>query len=296
MPISWQYGWNNNCKLNKKIDIKIILFNIFNTLNNIMKIISWNVAGLRAMLKKENFKNMINEYNPDILCLQETKAEETQVKIDEDLDSKYKYRFWNSTKGISQRKGLSGVCIWCSSPPINNLKYPEFDEEGRILTLEFDNFILINVYVPNSQKLECERYYFREKWNIDFMNYIYELKKEYNKELIICGDFNVAHLDIDICNPKKKKNKVAGFFDNERLAFSKLLEKNELIDFYRKTNPSLQKSTYWSNFLKAERSKYNGWGIDYYLITSKLINSIIKCNILINILGSDHCPIELILN
>jgi exodeoxyribonuclease-3 len=261
-----------------------------------MKIISWNVAGLRAILKKENFKNMINEYNPDILCLQETKAEETQVKIDEDLDSKYKYRFWNSTKGTSQRKGLSGVCIWCSSPPINNLKYPEFDEEGRILTLEFDNFILINVYVPNSQKLECERYYFREKWNIDFMNYIYELKKEYNKELIICGDFNVAHLDIDICNPKKKKNKVAGFFDNERLAFTKLLEKNELIDFYRKTNPSLQKSTYWSNFLKAERSKYNGWGIDYYLITSKLINSIIKCNILINILGSDHCPIELILN
>ena len=261
-----------------------------------MKIISWNVAGLRAMLKKENFKNMINEYKPDILCLQETKAEENQVVIDEDLNNIYKYRYWNSTKGITQRKGLSGVSIWCTSPPINMLTTPEFDEEGRILGLEFEKFILINVYVPNSQKLENERYYFRERWDELFKNYIDNVKKIYNKEIIICGDFNVAHLDIDICNPKSKKNKVAGFFDNERLNFSYLIEMNELIDVFRHFYPKIEKSTYWSNFLKAERRKNNGWGIDYFLTTKNIIGNILECNILKNTLGSDHCPLEIVLN
>jgi len=261
-----------------------------------MKITSWNVAGLRAMLRKENFKNMINEYKPDILCLQETKAEENQVVIDEDLNNIYKYRYWNSTKGITQRKGLSGVSIWCTSPPITMLTTPEFDEEGRILGLEFEKFILINIYVPNSQKLENERYYFRERWDELFKTYIDNVKKIHNKEIIICGDFNVAHLDIDICNPKSKKNKVAGFFDNERLNFSYLIEMNELIDVFRHFYPTIEKSTYWSNFLKAERKKNNGWGIDYFLTTKNIINDISECNILKNMLGSDHCPIEIVLN
>lgn len=261
-----------------------------------MKITSWNVAGLRAMLKKENFKNMINEYKPDILCLQEIKAQENQVVIDEDLNNIYKYRYWNSTKGITQRKGLSGVSIWCTSPPITMLTTPEFDEEGRILGLEFEKFILINVYVPNSQKLENERYYFREKWDELFKNYIDNVKKIHDKEIIICGDFNVAHLDIDISNPKSKKNKVAGFFDNERLNFSYLIKMNELIDVFRHFYPNIEKSTYWSNFLKAERKKNNGWGIDYFLTTKNIINNIIEFNILKDILGSDHCPLEIVLN
>ena len=126
--------------------------------------------------------------------------------------------------------------------------------------------------------------------------YIGELKEIYKKELIICGDFNVAYLDIDICNPKQKLNKVAGFFNNEREAFKNLLSLNDLIDIYRKFNPNQQKSTYWSNFLKAERSQKNGWGIDYFLLTKNIVNKITGCKILMDIKGSDHCPMLLEIN
>lgn len=272
-----------------------------------MRIISWNVAGLRARLKNDDSGNnhlmnaIFNEINSedeeykyyDIVCLQETKCEETEIKLPNEIEMRYPYRYWNSTKGTSQRKGLSGVCIWCTSPPIDKIETPDFDEEGRIIGVEFEDYILINVYVPNSQSLKCERYYFRERWNVNFLCYIQELESRYNKEIIICGDFNVAHLDIDICDPKKKKNKVAGFFDNERLDFGYLLDYANLIDIFRKLNPGKQKSTYWSNFLKQKRTKYNGWGIDYYLITEKLINNVKDCKILKTIMGSDHCPIEL---
>ena len=264
-----------------------------------MRIVSFNVAGLRAMLKKPEFENFIfEENNIDILCLQETKAQENQVELNKKIIEKYPFRFWNSTKGTTQRKGLSGVCIWCLSPPINSLENPEWDEEGRILTLEFDKFILINVYVPNSQKLDGERYHFRSNWNIKFMTYINEIKSMFpNKEIIVCGDMNVAHFDVDICNPKIKKNKVAGFFDNERNDFTKMLEFCNLVDIFRILHTNEQKSTYWSNFLKSERKQTNGWGIDYFLVSANLIQMgiILKCNILMEIKGSDHCPIELII-
>lgn len=262
-----------------------------------MKIISWNVAGLRACLKKNAFNNMINETSfPNIICIQETKAESNQVIIDDEISRFYKYRYWNSTKGTTQRKGFSGVSIWSSIEPKKELENPEFDEEGRILSLEFDDFIIINVYVPNSQEYESERYFFREKWNTLLTEYIVSLKETYGKEIIICGDFNVAHLDLDINNPKKKENKVAGFFDNERLDFAYLMEKNELCDIFRHLNPLIQRSTYWSNFLRKPRNKYNGWGIDYYLISENLIPKVKECNILKDSMGSDHCPLELILN
>ena len=270
-----------------------------------MKIISWNVAGLRARLKNDMDSYLINALfnknesidivNYDIVCLQETKCNEEQINLLSHLKNVYPYRFWNSTKGTSQRKGLSGVCIWCTSPPINNLGFPEWDDEGRIITLEFNEFILINVYVPNSQKFDCERYHFRKNWNMKFATYINEIKTNFsNKEIIICGDMNVAQLDIDISNPKQKKNKVAGFFDFERYDFSQLLYYCELKDIYRNFYPNSQKSTYWSNFLKSERSEKNGWGIDYLLCSSNIINKIHSCNILMNIKGSDHCPMELI--
>ena len=265
-----------------------------------MKIVSWNVAGLRAMLKKSSFEEYIfgEQGNIDILCLQETKAQENQVQLNEKIIEKYPYRYWNSTKGITQRKGLSGVCIWSTSQPIKVLENPEWDEEGRIFALEFQDFVLINVYVPNSQKFEGNRYYFREKWNYQFSQYITDFISEYlDKDIIICGDMNVAHLDIDICNPKQKRNKVPGFFDNERADFSNLLNNNKLVDIYRIIHKGEQKSTYWSNFLKSERSKNNGWGIDYFLCSPSIIESkVSSCKILMEILGSDHCPIELILN
>lgn len=263
-----------------------------------MKIVSYNVAGLRAMLKKDVFEEFLTQVdsNYDILCLQETKAEESQIKIPDYINNKYAYRFYNSTKGITQRKGLSGVSIWCTSPPINNLGCPDFDEEGRILTLEFEKFILVNVYVPNSQTFDGERYHFRDNWNTKFSLYIGELKRLHKKEIIICGDLNIAHLDIDIVNPKSKKNKVPGFFDFERDDFADLLESNELIDIFRSKYPDKRKSTYWSNFLKAERTKENGWGIDYFLTSSKLYNNVNDIVIMQNIKGSDHCPMVLDIN
>ena len=257
-----------------------------------MKLLSWNIAGLRAQIKKDSFHEFIAGEEPDIICLQETKAEEAQVQLPEYILKKYPHRFWNSSKGTTQRKGFSGTTTWCTSPPIQAFA-AEFDEEGRIIALEFEKFILVNVYVPNSQKLECDRYHFREAWNTKFKEFIGELQKK--KEVIICGDMNVAHHDIDICNPKTKKNSVPGFFDNERLDFAYLIEMNELIDVYRMLNPSKQMSTYWSNFLKAPRSKVNGWRIDYFLVSKKIMESdaVAGCRIQMDTVGSDHCPVVL---
>tara|TARA_B100001093_G_scaffold517051_1_gene597455 strand:- start:1247 stop:2077 length:831 start_codon:yes stop_codon:yes gene_type:complete len=272
-----------------------------------MKIISWNVAGLRARLKNNDSNTSFLEQclfcqvNPnkegyeyfDIVCLQETKCTEDQVKLPCEIDIRYPYRFWNSSDGTTQRKGFSGTTIWSNEKPIQKLDTPDFDHEGRIIALEFEKFILINVYVPNSQAFENERYKFREEWNIKFGLYIRELQIKLHKELIICGDMNVAHLDIDIYNPKSKKNKVPGFFDNERVDFAYLIETYNLIDILRDRNPTKQMSTYWSNFQKAARRKDNGWRIDYFLISKDLYEKdfVKDIKILMEIIGSDHCPL-----
>lgn len=277
-----------------------------------MNILSWNVAGLRARIKNdENSNNHLiqclfaqnNDSNIgykyfDIVCLQETKCKEEQIKLPEEITIRYPYRYWNATKGTTQRQGFSGTTIWCSIEPKSIIPNAEFDEEGRIISLELEEFILTNVYVPNSQKIDSERYRFREDWNSKFLNYINQLKTIYNKGIIICGDMNVAHLDIDINNPKFKKNKIAGFFDNERIDFAYLLETSDLIDVYRNKYPKKQNSTYWSNFMKQPRNKENGWRIDYFLASIDYLkkNKIIDCKILNNIMGSDHCPVLLEIN
>ena len=254
-----------------------------------MKIISYNVAGLRAMLKKQEFFNFLKgDYN--IICLQETKVEEHQLELPETITNQYKYRYYNSTKGTTQRRGLSGTAIWTQHEPLSIIELPEFDEEGRIIGLEFEKFVLINVYVPNSQRLESSRYYFREQWNLQFIEYLNTLKTEYLKPIIVCGDMNVAHQPIDICNPKAKQNRVAGYFNNERIAFANLLNSVSLVDCYRYFNQDKQVSTYWSNFLKAPRTPLNGWRIDYFLVSTEFINNIKEIETLSNIYGSDHCP------
>lgn len=275
-----------------------------------MNILSWNVAGLRARLKNNDapHNNTLmralfsqasetgNGYQYfDIVCLQETKCTETEVKLPTEISIRYPHRYWNSTKGTTQRRGLSGTTIWCARPPISVVPEFPYDEEGRIIALEFDEFVLVNVYVPNSQKFEGERYYFREAWNNKFMTYINELERTYNKSVIVCGDMNVAHNPIDICNPKQKINKVPGFFNNERHNFGTLLDFCDLIDVFRKMNLEEQWSTYWSNFLKQPRSKDNGWRIDYFLVSKKYFekNKIRDCKILMDIMGSDHCPVLL---
>ena len=275
-----------------------------------MNILSWNVAGLRARLKPDETQNnslmraifeQVSENGLgykyfDIVCLQETKCTENEVILPSEIEIRYPYRFWNSTDGTSQRKGLSGTTIWCNSPPITALPTPEFDLEGRIVAVEFEKFILVNVYVPNSQTLDSKRYYFRQEWDKRFFEYINNIKK--TKEVIICGDFNVAHLDIDITNPKQKKNKVAGFYDSERTDFAYLLELSDLIDVFRTIYPKKQRSTYWSNFMKDTRKKDNGWRIDYFLMSQDLFNKncIDMIDIQMDVSGSDHCPVNLIFN
>lgn len=259
-----------------------------------MKILSWNVAGLRAMInKKTNLTDLLKDIDFDIICLQETKCEASQIKLPKDITDVYLFRYWKSSEGTTQRKGFSGTTIWSKIEPLNEIEKPDFDEEGRITSLEFDKFILVNVYTPNSQNKESARIKFREKWDENFEKFIKNLKSK--KHIIICGDMNVAHLDIDIVNPKSKKDKVPGFFDFERSNYAFLLENNNLIDIYRNQNPNKNKSTYWSNFSKQIRRNSNGWGIDYFIISSELLDTkgTINCNILIDILGSDHCPMYL---
>jgi len=265
-----------------------------------MKIISWNVAGLRARIQKNDIIRGLIENNGDlnyfdIVCLQETKCTENQVKLPDEIISRYPYRYWNSTDGTTQRIGFSGTSIWCKDKPLNVLKTPDFDHEGRIIAIEFDEFIIINVYVPNSQQFENNRYIFRQNWDNEFSNYLNSIETTYNKKLIICGDFNVAYLDIDITNPTSKKNKVPGFFDIERYNFKELIIKNNLIDVIRQKDPHNRLSTYWSNFQKSPRKMENGWRLDYFLISKKLYDNIIikDIKILIDITGSDHCPIYL---
>ena len=254
-----------------------------------VKIISWNVAGLRAMLKKDNLINMLLHEDPDIVCLQETKAEEQQVTIPENISSIYPYRFWESTKGTTQRKGLSGTTIWCKTKPLRQYNPPDSDEEGRITTLEFDNFIVMCVYTPNSQRLDSHRLEFRTTtWHANFKEYINNLKLL--KPTVICGDLNVAHEEIDIHNPSTN-HKSAGFLDIERKQFGEYL-KEGYIDIFRKLNPNRERCfTYWNILNPKIRVNNSGWRIDYFLITEDIIVN--KCDLLNEVYGSDHCPIYL---
>jgi len=254
-----------------------------------MKIISWNVAGLRAMLKKGNLENMLLSESPDIICLQETKAEENQITLSDTLSKMYPYRFWESTKGTTQRKGLSGTAIWSKIKPIRQYNPPDEDEEGRITTIEFENFILVSVYTPNSQSLESPRLEFRtQKWHKSFKQYISTLKQL--NSTIICGDLNVAHNNIDVHHPEKH-HKDAGFLDIERKQFQEYLDE-DYVDVFRKLNPKQEgKYTYWCQLNPKIRENNSGWRIDYFLTTRDINPK--SCNILSNVYGSDHCPISL---
>ena len=260
------------------------------------KIVSWNVAGLRAMVKKPEFEQFIN--NPDndftIICLQETKCEESQVKLPDYVTLKYPYRYWRSCDGTTQRKGLNGVAIWSKIQPREIITSYEFDNEGRLQIVEFDKFRLINVYTPNSQKFQNERYYYREAWDKVIIDLLRTMNNSY--PTIFCGDYNVANEPIDIVAPKQKLNKVPGFFDNEREQFKSLLQKCNLVDTFRTMYPEKQQFTYWSNFLKQERSHSNGWRIDYFLCSQEIITNILESNMMMEVKGSDHCPLFIILS
>lgn len=249
-----------------------------------MKLVSWNVNGIRAGLKK-GFEEKFAEFDADIFCIQETKMQEGQVDVSFDGYESY----WDS----AVKKGYSGTAVFTKQTPISvskGLGIEEHDTEGRVVTLEFDKFYLVNVYTPNAQR-ELTRLDYRMKWEEDFLNYINELKSK--KSVIVCGDLNVANENIDVKNWKANRGN-AGFSDEERAKFKTLLS-NGYIDTFRHLHPEVEKFSWFSYFGKARENKV-GWRIDYFIISEDLENNIVSADIYDDIDGSDHCPVELILD
>ena len=246
-----------------------------------MKIISWNVNGIRAVLKK-NFMEFMNEYNPDIICLQETKASEEQVDLK--LEN-YPYKYWNS----AVKKGYSGTAIFSKYAPVsveNDLKIEKHDMEGRVITFELNNYYLITVYTPNSKRDLSRLNYRNKEWDVDFLNYLKKLEEK--KPVVFCGDLNVAHNEIDLKNPKTNK-KNAGFTLEEREGFNNLMDSG-FVDTFRMFNSEEGHYTWWSYMFNA-RARNIGWRIDYFCASNIIKNKITKSIILPEVLGSDHAPI-----
>ncbi|TJX68180.1 exodeoxyribonuclease III [Soehngenia saccharolytica] len=249
-----------------------------------MRLVSWNVNGLRAIMKK-GFIESVKKLNPDILCIQETKMQEGQLDLDVDLEEYEKY--FNS----AQKKGYSGTAVFTKVKPISvnyGMNKEEHDKEGRIITAEYDDFYLVNVYTPNS-KTELERLEYRMVWEDEFRHFLKELEKK--KPVIICGDLNVAHKEIDLKNPSSNR-KSAGFTDEERNKFTELLEAG-FIDTFRFFYPDKEGAYTWWSYLTKARERNAGWRIDYFLVSESLKDRLVDAKIHSDIYGSDHCPVEL---
>lgn len=247
-----------------------------------MKFISWNVNGLRACMGK-GFMDFFNEIDADILCLQETKLQEGQIE----LDIPGYFQYWN----YAEKKGYSGTAVFTKKEPISvtyGIGIEEHDHEGRVITAEFEDFYFIDVYVPNSQR-ELTRLDYRMVWEEAFLSYVKKLEE--TKPVIYCGDLNVAHQEIDLKNPKTNHMN-AGFTDQERECFTRVLE-NGYIDSFRYFYPNEKdKYSWWSYMFKA-REKNAGWRIDYFVVSEKLKDRLLDAKIHADIQGSDHCPVEL---
>jgi exodeoxyribonuclease-3 len=248
-----------------------------------MKLISWNVNGLRAVMNK-GFNDFFESIDADIFCIQETKLQEGQI----DYKPDGYFAYWNS----AVKKGYSGTAVFSKIKPKKvtyGINIEEHDQEGRVITLEFEKFYLVNCYTPNSQR-ELTRLEYRMKWENDFREYLKELNTK--KPVILCGDLNVAHNEIDLKNPKTNR-KNAGFTDQEREKFTELLESG-FIDTYRHFNPDKEGIYSWWSYRFKAREKNAGWRIDYFCASKDLENNLVSADIHTQILGSDHCPIELV--
>lgn len=246
-----------------------------------MKIISWNVAGFRAVLKK-GFDDFFRESDADIFCIQESKV------LEEQFD--YRPEGYKMYLNPAERKGYSGTLVFTRIDPINvsyGMGIEEHDKEGRIITLEYDKFYLVTVYTPNA-KNDLSRLEYRMKWEDDFKSYLKML--ELTKPVVVCGDLNVAHNEIDIKNAKSNRGS-AGFTDEERDKFSKLLEAG-FIDTFRYLYPEKIKYSWWS-YMGHARENNTGWRIDYFVVSNNFIDKVNDSIIHDHILGSDHCPIEI---
>ena len=247
-----------------------------------MRLISWNVNGLRAVMGK-NFMEFFNDIDADIFCLQETKLQEGQIEMD--LPGYHQY--WN----YADKKGYSGTAIFTKKEPISvsyGLDIDEHDHEGRVITLEFNDFYMVTVYTPNSQD-ELKRLDYRMKWEDDFREYLTELNKR--KPVIVTGDMNVAHKEIDLKNPKTNRRN-AGFTDEERSKMTQLLESG-FIDTFRYFYPDIEGIYSWWSYRFKAREKNAGWRIDYFLASRDMESRLKDAKIHTEIFGSDHCPVEL---
>ena len=250
-----------------------------------MKLVSWNVNGLRACLTK-GFMDSFHALDADIFCLQETKLQEGQ----HDLDLPGYHQYWN----YAEKKGYSGTAMFTKEKPLNvsyGIGVEEHDHEGRVITAEFPDFYMIVVYVPNAQR-ELTRLEYRQEWEAAFLQYI--LKLEEKKPVIYCGDLNVAHQEIDLKNAKSNRGN-AGFTDEERACFTKVLESG-YVDSFRYLYPDRKDAYSWWSYMFHAREKNAGWRIDYFVVSEKLKDRIKEASIHPEIMGSDHCPVELELN
>jgi len=246
-----------------------------------MKFISWNVNGLRACVGKD-FEQQFKDFNADFFCLQETKMQAGQL----DLSFPGYESYWN----YADKKGYSGTAIFTKHKPLSvtyGINIDEHDHEGRVITLEMDDFYLVTVYTPNSQD-ELRRLEYRMKWEEDFQSYLHKLDE--TKPVIVCGDMNVAHQEIDLKNPKTNRRN-AGFTDEEREKMTELLN-NGFIDTFRTLYPEQVTYSWWSYRFRA-REKNTGWRIDYFLISERLRDRLIDAKIHTETMGSDHCPVEI---
>ncbi|MFX0183946.1 MAG: exodeoxyribonuclease III [Candidatus Hodarchaeota archaeon] len=247
-----------------------------------MELLSWNVNGLRACLKK-GFIEWVRQRSPDILCIQETKAQPNQISFSLELPDYQTY--WKS----AQKKGYSGVAVLTKRKPLSistELGKAEFDREGRFLQLELEDFYLINLYFPNAQR-ELKRIDFKLRFNEFFLSYIEKIRKK--KHLIFCGDFNVAHKEIDLKNPKENQNN-AGFSPKEREWFTKLIQ-HGYIDTFRKFHPNVEGEYTWWTYRYNARKRNIGWRIDYFIINQEFQNRLESAFILKDVIGSDHAPV-----
>ena len=247
------------------------------------KLISWNVNGIRACITK-GFLDYFNEVDADIFCLQEIKLAPDQLELN--LNGYQQYF------NYAEKKGYSGTAVFTKIPPLNctyGMGISGHDHEGRVITLEFEDYYLVNVYAPNS-KPELARLDYRMVWENDFRAYLQALDQ--NKPVILCGDLNVAHQEIDLKNPKSNKRN-AGFTDEERTKFSQLLQAG-FIDTYRYFYPDKEAYSWWSYRFNA-RVKNAGWRIDYFCTSERLKDRLIQAEIHASVMGSDHCPVELVI-
>ena len=248
----------------------------------VMKMVSWNVNGLRACVTK-GFVDIFNKLDADIFCLQETKLQEGQI----DLPLEGYYQYWN----YAEKKGYSGTAIFTKKEPLavtNGIGIDEHNTEGRVITLEFEDFFFVTCYTPNSQN-ELKRLDYRMKWEDDFREYLLRLNKK--KPVILCGDLNVAHNEIDLKNPKTNR-KNAGFSDEEREKMTTLLNSG-FIDSFRYLYPDKEGIYSWWSYRFNARKNNAGWRIDYFITSDSIKDKIIDSKIHTDIMGSDHCPVEL---